>query len=528
VTRQQALVALAEKDEALAHKDGQIEELTRTIETLRTRQQQMEHQMDQLLKRLYGKRSEKWDPSQGVFDEIVIRAMEEGATQPPARGPEPTQACAKVGRAGRTHRGRPHGRLVIPDHLERVEVPLDVPEDKRICPATGKPMICIGYEVSEKLEFEPGRLYVRVYKRPKYVSPQRHNERDTGILTAPMPEHPIARCKADLGLLAWIVISKYADHLPLYRQETIFGREGLSIPRSTQDGWLLQVADAINPLYDVLKAATLDSGVIFTDDSVIPLLEPGLGRTRQARLWVYIRGGPGPRLVIYDFTEDRRKARPLEFLANYQGFVHADAYSGYDELFRRKSIVEVGCWAHGRRGFVEAMDSRPREASEILARIGQLYEIEAEIRGGNPESRRLARQEKAVPKIGVLMDRVAILAQDATPAEPLRKALGYVLNQREALMRYAGDGRLEIDNNTAENAMRPLALGRKNWLFAGSPRGGRATALYLSLVESCRQNDVNPWSYLRDLFGRIMSHPVHRLRELLPDRWHPRSAPSRV
>ena len=263
----------------------------------------------------------------------------------------------------------------------------------------------------------------------------------------------------------------------------------------------------------------LEGAILFTDDTVVRLMEPGLGKTRQARMWVYIRGDPGPPLVVFDFTKDRRKERPLEFLGDYQGYIHADAYSGYDELFKRKGVIEVGCWAHTRRRFVEAMTSRPKEASDVVAHIAGLYKIEQEVRDKKEEDRFRIRQQQALPQLDRLFDQFEEMLAETTPAEPLTKAIQYALNQREALHRYTEDGRLEMDNNAAKNAIRPLAVSRKNWLFAGSEKGGNSAALFLSLIECCRKCDLNPWEYLTDIFRRIMAHPANRLRELLPDQW---------
>ena len=295
----------------------------------------------------------------------------------------------------------------------------------------------------------------------------------------------------------------------------------MHIPRSTLDGWALQTADAIALLGDQLKRAVLDTDVLFTDDSVIPLLEKGRGRTRQARLWVYIRGGAGPPLVAYDFTTDRRKKRPLDYLAHYQGYIHADAYSGYDELFSRDGLIEVGCWCHARRGFDETLNVRPREASEIIALIGRMYQFEREFRALPPDQRHQRRQDTVRPIVDTLFQRVDQIKADTVPSEPLRKACDYVINQRNALQCFLTDGRLEADNNTAENAIRPLAIGRKNWQFAASERGGRIAALYLGLIQSCKACHVNPWNYLDDILRRIMSHPAKQLRQLLPDQWKP-------
>jgi len=324
-----------------------------------------------------------------------------------------------------------------------------------------------------------------------------------------------------VGLLSHIIVSKFADHLPLYRQDGIFEREGVTIPRATQTSWMLQTYEAIRPLGGVLKEAVLERDIVFTDDSIIPLLVKGNGRVKKARMWVYVRGGPGPPLTVFDFSTDRSKQRPLKFLNGYQGYVHADAYSGYDELFRKDGVIEVGCWAHARRKFDESVSSRPEEATEVMARIAQLYQIETVCKEMEPDERRSIRQERSLPILDGIFMRLEELKPATLPSEPLRKAIEYALNQREALMRYLEDGRLKPDNNTAENAIRPLALGRKNWLFAGSERGGRAAALFYSLVQSCKACDVNPWNYFDDVLRRIMSHPMSRLRELLPDHWQP-------
>jgi hypothetical protein len=236
---------------------------------------------------------------------------------------------------------------------------------------------------------------------------------------------------------------------------------------------------------------------------------------------VYVRGGPGPPLTVFDFSRDRSKKRPLNFLGDYQGYIHADAYSGYDELFQKDGVIEVGCWVHARRKFDEAASSRPREATEIMARIAGLYKLEAECTEMKPEDRARQRQQHAGPIIDGIFTRIKELKPATLPSEPLRKALDYALNQREALSRYLDEGRLKPDNNTAENAIRPLALGRKNWMFAGSERGAQATALFLGLIQSCKACDVNPWEYFNDMLRRIMSHPINRLRELLPDQWQP-------
>ncbi len=495
----------------------QNQELVKKLNSVQLSHKMLQHQVEQLLRRVYGRRSEKRHPDQLMFDSMVMEGIEQDAEpEPLAKLPEQSAPNKKKAKAWK--RNHP-GRVPIPEHLERVEIVLDVPEQEKICPETGEPLKQIGFEVSEKLEYRRGKLIVNVYKRPKYTSPD--TTAPVGVITAPMPDHPIEKCKADVGLLSYIIVSKFADHLPLYRQNGIFEREGVDIPRATQSSWIMQVYDAIRPLGEALKAAVLETEVLFTDDSIIPLQVKGSGRVKKARLWVYVRGDPDPPLAAYDFSPDRSKKRPLNFLAGYQGYVHADAYSGYDELFGNEGITEVGCWVHARRKFDEAASSRPQEGTEIMARIAKLYQVEKLCLEMGHEDRRRFREQHAREVIDGIFERLEDLKAETIPSEPLRKALDYALNQRVALYRYLDDGRLKPDNNTSENAIRPLALGRKNWLFAGSERGGRATALFLGLIQSCKACQVNPWEYLDDVLRRIMSHPANRLRELLPDQWKP-------
>ena len=510
------ILELTAKLELVSHKDGQIGELIRKNESLQRQLTTLQHQMEQMLRRLYGRKSEKLNPNQMMFDSIVLASLNQNG------GPQQLPVASATPEVTKPRKAsQHHGRIPIPEHLERVEILLDIPEEQKVCPVTGEPLKVITVEVSEKLEYRPGKLIVNVYKRPQYALPERVDSFG-GVIATPMPDHPIAKCKADVGLLAHLIVSKFADHLPLYRQDGIFEREGVTIPRATQSCWLMQVYESIQPLEEAFRRALLESDILFTDDTPIPLQVKGNGKLKKARLWVYVRGGTGPPLVAYDFSIDRSKGRPLHYLDGYQGYVHADAYSGYDELFKKKGLIEVGCWAHARRKFDEAATSRPKEATDILARIARLYhEVETPCAGMGPEERCRYRQEHSMPILAGIFEKLEELRLQTIPSEPLRKAIDYTLNQRKALCRYLEDGRLRPDNNLAENAMRPVALGRKNWLFVGSERGGRAAALFMGLIKSCKDREINPWEYFDDMLRRIMSHPVTRLRELLPDQWKP-------
>jgi transposase len=362
------ILTLPQALEVIAQKDAQIGEIIQKNESLQRQLTTLQHQMEQMLRRLYGRKSEQINPNQMMFDSIILESLKQNAQNIPPEVTAPVKSEVAKPRTASEH----HGRMPIPEHLERVEILLDIPEEQKVCPETGEPLKVITVEISEKLEYRPGKLIVNVYKRPQYALPERADS-FAGVIAAPMPDHPIAKCKGDVGLLAHLIVSKFADHLPLYRQDGIFDREGVTIPRATQSSWLMQVYESAHRLGDVFRRAVLESDVLFTDDTPIPLQVKGDGKLKKARLWVYVRGGTGPPLTAYDFSIDRSKRRPLDFLDGYRGYVHADAYSGYDELFRKEGIVEVGCWAHARRKFDEAATSRPKEATDVLARIARLY-----------------------------------------------------------------------------------------------------------------------------------------------------------
>ena len=415
-TLPQALGHLAQKDslipELIAQKDAQIEELVRKNESLQRQLTTLQHQMEQMLRRLYGRKSEQLNPNQMMFDSIVLQSLEQNAVA--QQLPETTPVAPENIKPRKD--SQHHGRVPIPEHLERVEILLGIPEEQKVSPETGETLKVIAIEISEKLEYRPGKLIVNVYKRPQYALPD-YDESSGGVLAAAMPDHPIAKCKADVGLLAHVIVSKFTDHLPLYRQDEIFEREGVTIPRATQISWLMQLYESIKPLEKTFRRAIFESDVVFTDDTPIPLQVKGNGKLKKARLWVYVRGETDPPLTAYDFSIDRSKKRPLDYFENYRGYVHADAYSGYDALFRKEGIIEVGCWAHARRKFDEAASSRPKEATDILARIARLYhEVETPCKDMTPEERQRYRQEHAVPLPAGIFEKLEELKRQTIPS----------------------------------------------------------------------------------------------------------------
>lgn len=492
-------------------KDGQIEELVRQNEEQNRKLDELRQQIERLQRRLYGPRSEKYHPDQLFLDSVLKDSQ---GTEPAE--PEPGVPV----KASVRRKARPHGRVTIPDNIERIDEILDLPEEQKTDPQTGRALEKIRDEVSEKLAWKSGGWFVRRFIRPVYAYPDRQSEK-AGIYVQAMPDSPIEKCKADNSVLAMVAVNKYVDHLPLYRQRDIFLREGIDVAPSTLNAWAIEPILACERLYEAFKLDVLSRPVIFTDDTPVDMLQEGLGRAKTARLWVYV-GGCGAPHRFFDFTEDRRKERPGHILANYAGFVHADAYSGYDHLFENnKRISEVGCWTHARRKWDEALDSACKHGTEMLLRIRGLYRIEAGIRGEKPELRLEVRQAESVPLLDKFYERLTEIGAERVvlPSSMLAKAIGYALNQREALYRYTTDGRLEIDNNTAENAVRTVALGRKNFLFVGSPRGGKACAMALTFLQSAKAVGANPYEYIHSIYNHIMSWPVSRLYELLPAAW---------
>ena len=390
------------------------------------------------------------------------------------------------------------------------------------CPHCGGALRRIGEEVTETLDYVPGRFKVIRHVREKLSC----RACDT-VVAAPAPDHVIARGRAGAGLLAHIAISKYDDHLPLYRQAEIFAREGVELETSTLSGWVGATAAALNPLVDALAAEVMASDTLHVDDTPVPVLAPGTGKTKTGRLWTYVRderpfAGKRPPAALFFYSADRKGAHPQRHLKDFRGVIHADGYAGFNELFAGNRIAEAACWAHVRRKFfdVHAATGSPI-AKEALDRIGDLYKVEKTITGLPPERRLQERQKRSQPIAEALAAWAAETLPKLSRKSELAKAFRYMRSRCKGLLRCFADGRLALDNNAAERALRGVAIGRKNYLFAGSDAGGsRAAALY-SLIETAKLNGVNPQHYLADLLARIADHPARQIAELLPWNWKP-------
>ena len=409
-------------------------------------------------------------------------------------------------------------RNPLPARLPREDV---VHEPAPDCAHCGKPMRKLGEDVREELEYVPGRFIVNRHVRPKLSC------RDCGSINqAPMPSLPIVRGKPGPGLLAHVLVSKYCDHLPLYRQAQIYEREGVEINRSTMADWVGRSAALLDPLVEAVGRHVFEADAIFTDDTPVPVLDPGRGRTKTGRFWTYVRDGRAhgsnePPAAFYRYAPDRKGKRPKDHLKDYSGFMHADGFAGYDKLYGG-NIKEVACMAHVRRKLFDIAESTGSPiATEALQKIAELYAIEKDIRGSPPETRAAVPQECAKP----LFEELLKWFEAKLPALPGRSALAqairYAISRMKRMRAYLESGHCELDNNISERSVKGIALGRKNYLFAGSDAGGERAAAIYSLIETDKLNGVNPQAWLTDVLTRIQDHPINKIDELLPWRFEP-------
>jgi len=539
------------------------------------------HRLELLLQRLYGKKSERLDPSQVLLFPDALTAQDN--SPPPPAEARPKRKC------------RPHGRRRLPENLPRVPKHHVLTEAQLTCATCGQQREEIGVDRSEQLDYKPASLFIIEHFVHKYACPccakaslqgtppvkqatpepipeptpqpvvppsmpgpsepanvtepttmPTEPAADSGVPTgqgpqtplaclpsgppapvviaASKPAMPIAKGMPAAGLLAHLIVSKYVDHLPLHRLENIYEREGAFLPRSTLSGWLMSCGRLLRPLYDRLVYWALQSKALHTDDTPVKMQELKTHLLSTARMWAYLGDASHP-CNVFDFTLTRKRDGPRQFLANYQGYLHADAFSGYDCLYlpdpqtTRARISEVACNAHARRKFYEARTSDGLRSHLALGYYRQLYELERQAKDFNETQRLQMRQDLSLPILEKFHDWIEKEHKEVLPKSPMADAFGYVRNNWAALIRYTEAGYLAIDNNAAEREMKRIAIGRKNWLFVGSPSGGQTAAVLMSFTSTCHRLEIEPWSYLHDVLSRVPTTPAGQLDELIPDRW---------
>jgi len=500
--KQQQLEELAQQRAALS------ERLTQHQAEIDSHLEQIEHLklvVEKLRRMLYGSRSEKLSRQ---LDQLELQ-LEEMETSHAALAPAPVRVAQSESSAAKP------ARNPLPDHLPR-EIVTHHPE-QHFCPECGGGLRHFGEDVSEQLEYVPESFRVIRHVRPKFSCSQCET-----VVEAPAPSRPIARGLAGPGLLAHVLVSKYADHCPLYRQSEIYARQGVELDRSTLAGWVGAASELLAPLVDAVRRHVLGATKLHADDTPVPVLAPGNGKTKTGRLWTYVRddraaGESTAPAVWFAYSPDRKGEHPRQHLKEFAGTLQADAYSGFHHLYDTGRIREAACWAHARRKFHDIHAAHPSPTTTVaLERIGALYGIEAEVRGKSAQERRTVRQARAAPLLGELRTWMEKMLRSLSPKSETAEAIRYALSRWRALTRYVDDGAIEIDNSAAERALRAVALGRKNYLFCGSDAGGENAAAIYTLLGTAKLNGVDPELWLREVLTRIAEHPLSRIQDLLP------------
>jgi transposase len=507
-----------------ARLQAQIEQIRQeAAAAMEAERQRHQAEMEAVFRRFYGPKSERFDPAQLLLFGIVVDSQAVDADAVKAESGE------KLTTRRIQHK---HGRAKLPESLPRIPIEHDLKPEEKKCPCCGQERCRIGSEVSEQLEYVPASFKVLQHIRFKYAcKPCENNGNGPQIEIAVKPAQPIEKGLPGPGLLAYVITGKLADHLPLYRLESIFARLDVHIARSTLCAWIHAAAKLVKPLADLIAAKVRQSRVIHTDETRLPVQEQD--QCKSGRMWTYIGDEANP-YIAYDYTPDRARAGPAAWLANFKGYLQADAYGGYDGIYAGGNIIEVACWAHARRKFFEAKDTDGRRSAEMLTMVRELYAVEdqakehvAALLKEQPDATaderyaviRELRQKFSVPVLAKIRTWLEENQKLVLPRSPMAQAIQYALNQWEALNRYTEHGFLNIDNNAAERALKRIAIGRKNWLFAGHDIAAQRTATLYSLIASAERHGIDPQAYLRGVLARMPSMPVSQLEKLLPERW---------
>lgn len=488
-----------------------LEQYNKEVSALRDEIAFLKEQIEWFKRQFFGQKADKFVDTKNS-QQLCFEGFDQLAVVPEEKQTVPAHERKKR---------KPNGqdKITLPADLPVERQVLDIPEEAKVCPETGEPLVKIGEEVTSKLAHRPGSYIIKQTVRPKYAHPKKSEE---GVVIAPLPESLLTRCQADESLLAEISVKKFCDHLPLHRQSEIMAREGIHISRQILCQWVLRVGIALKPLYNEILAQVLKSGNVFYDETPVDMLEPGKGKVHQAYMWVLVGGkAADPPYRIYDFCKDRCHYNAAELLKNYHGVLHSDKYGAYETLANKKQFIWCPCWAHIRRKFIEAESGNLPFRDWVLSQINYLFMLEKQAWEVSEEERLRIRQEKEEPIIDGLIVAVKdkLINGKVLPKSKFKEALGYFCSLIPYLKNYTQHAYARLDNNVAERAVRPLAIGRKNWLFVGNEVGGEAAATILTLVQSCRAIGANPRAYLEDVMRRLMAHNSQKLHELLPDQW---------
>lgn len=504
---------IASQAAELADRDAELAAAREGLKVKVLEIEKLKIELARLKRMTFGRSSEKLDRRIEQLELLLedLEADAPDAATPPGDDEEEKTTGARSPR-------KPRRKL--PHHLEREEVRHD-PDDA--CPACGETeMRPVGEDVTEILDYIPGR-----FKVIRHVRPALSCRSCESMVQQPMPSMPIERSIASPALLAHVLVNKFCDHLPLYRQSQIFARDGVDLPRMMLASWVGKCAELVRPLVNTVEAHVLQAPHIHGDDTPVPVLDPGRGKTKTGRQWVYVRdgrpfGSQDSPAVFYRYSPDRRGEHPQAHLKKFKGSLHADGYAGFGKLYAPDKagtihVIEVACWAHARRKFHDIhVAGKTAITTEVLERMGKLFDVERRIHGRSPEERVAARRQYSRPMLENLKTFLESSLRRLSGKSETAKAIRYTLGHWAALARYAGDGRLEMTNNAAERAIRPLKLGAKNWLFAGSDEGGKRAAAIFTLIQTAKLNGIDPQAYLTDVLTRIADHPVNRVSELLP------------
>lgn len=484
----------------LQESDEKLQESNDRLEKSEEKVRYLEFQLEQIKRMLFGAKRERFISNANV-DQLPLPFE---VDEVPAL--ETTTQTEQISYTREKNKRYNHpGRLDFPSHLPVEEIVIQ-PEE------SVEGLKCIGEEVTKELNYTPANFFVRHYIRPIYARPN-----DEGIVIGKLPTRPIEKGSAGSSLLAIIPVEKYVDHLPLYRQMQRFKREGINITDSTIGSWTAQIADLIKPLYDTLVRQILAQGYLQVDETPIKVLDRNKkGKTHQGYYWVY--NAPMQNAVFYHYCEGRGREGPMKLIGNFKGYLQTDGYSVYDWFAKQAGITHVGCMAHARRYFEKALNYDAEKAGQIMALIQQLYVVEREAKEKEltPAERKELRLEKSLPIINELGKLIVHYNKTALPRSPMGIALAYSIQRWDTLLNYLYDGSLEIDNNLVENAIRPNAIGRKNYLFAGSHEGAQRAAIFYSLFGTCKKNNVNPYLWLKKVLEVIPDYPANKLSDLLP------------